>query len=292
MVLPDPLDRAPDGLDRESELWWEELTAEPPPRPAPPRRMRRHGRAGGPPRASRTVAAFLGLLVAVFGAMSFLERGSGPSPVSYDDGHLDATTIQGSAGSYSFLSTQPGTKEPVTYPACRTVQVRINPAGEVTGGSSLVLEAMARVSELSGLELEYAGPSTDRPREWSDAMDGAGMEGYPPALVSWSDEDETADLAGDVVGLGGSVSLRGAAFTRARYMTGSVTLDGPDLARVLDGPDGEARVRAVILHELGHLVGLGHVADPAQLMSETNHGLHDFGPGDREGLARLGAGSC
>jgi hypothetical protein len=51
-------------------------------------------------------------------------------------------------------------------------------------------------------------------------------------------------------------------------------------------------VRAVILHELGHLVGLGHVADPNQLMSETNYGLHDFGPGDQEGLARLGGGTC
>jgi Matrixin len=236
------------------------------------------------------VAAFLGLLVTVFGVVAFMDRGRETFAVSYDDGHLDGTTIQGSAGSYSFLSTQPGTKEPVTYPPCRTVQVRINPSGEVTGGSQLVIEAMARVSELSGLKLEYVGPSTDRPDQWSDAMNG--MEGYPPALVSWSDEAETSDLDGDVVGLGGSISVRGAAYARARYMTGSVTLDGPDLADVLERPDGEAQVRAVILHELGHLVGLGHVADPNQLMSETNYGLHDFGPGDQEGLARLGGGTC
>jgi hypothetical protein len=170
------------------------------------------------------------------------------------------------------------------------VQVRINPEGEVTGGSWLVIEAMARVTELSGLRLEYVGPSTERPEQWSDAM--AGMEGHPPALVSWSDEDETPDLDGNVVGVGGSISVRGAAYARARYMTGSVILDGPDLADVLERTDGEAQVRAVILHELGHLVGLGHVADPNQLMSETNYGLHDFGPGDEEGLARLGDGTC
>jgi Matrixin len=237
------------------------------------------------------VAAFLGLLVAVFGVVAFVERGSESFPVSYDDGHLDATTVQGAAGPYAFLSTQPGTKEPVTYPPCRVVQVRINPADEVVGGTRLVLDAMARVSELSNLPLEYVGPSTQRPDEWSDAMEG-GMEAYPPALVSWSHEDETPELAGDVVGLGGSISVRGAAFARTRYMTGSVTLDAPDLAEVLEGPDGEAQVRAVILHELGHLVGLGHVADPGELMSETNYGNHDFGPGDREGLARLGGGDC
>jgi hypothetical protein len=237
------------------------------------------------------VAAFLGLLVAVFGVVAFVERGSESFPVSYDDGHLDATTVQGAAGPYAFLSTQPGTKEPVTYPPCRVVQVRINPADEVVGGTRLVLDAMARVSELSNLPLEYVGPSTQRPDEWSDAMEG-GMEAYPPALVSWSHEDETPELAGDVVGLGGSISVRGAAFARTRYMTGSVTLDAPDLAEVLEGPDGEAQVRAVILHELGHLVGLGHVSDPNELMSETNYGTHDFGPGDREGLARLGGGDC
>ena len=75
-------------------------------------------------------------------------------------------------------------------------------------------------------------------------------------------------------------------------MTGSVTLDGPDLAQVLDGPDGEENVRAVIMHEFGHLVGLGHVQEPGELMSERNDGQLDFGPGDREGLARLGSPTC
>ena len=170
---PDPLDRRPDGLDPESERWWAELMAEPPPPPPSlrPRRRPRRRRADGPPRASRTVAAFLGLLVTVFGVVAFMDRGRETFPVSYDDGHLDATTIEGSAGSYSFLSTQPGTKEPVTYPACRAIQVRINPTGEVTGGSQLVIEAMARVSELSGLQLDYVGPSTERPGQWADAME-------------------------------------------------------------------------------------------------------------------------
>jgi hypothetical protein len=130
-VHRDPLDRRPDGLDPESERWWAELLAEPPPHPGPPRRMRsrrvRRRRPAGPPRASRTVAAFLGLLVAVFGAAAFMDRGRESFPISFDDGHLDATTVEGEAGSYAFLSTQPGTKEPVTYPPCRTVQVRINP---------------------------------------------------------------------------------------------------------------------------------------------------------------------
>jgi len=42
---------------------------------------------------------------------------------------------------------------------------------------------------------------------------------------------------------------------------------------------------------LGHLVGLDHVDDPTQLMHVVSP-VFDLGPGDRAGLARLGAGPC
>jgi hypothetical protein len=56
--------------------------------------------------------------------------------------------------------------------------------------------------------------------------------------------------------------------------------------------DGRAAARAIVMHELGHLVGLQHVAAPDQLMYERNVGQHDFGSGDREGLRQLGLGPC
>jgi hypothetical protein len=37
---------------------------------------------------------------------------------------------------------------------------------------------------------------------------------------------------------------------------------------------------------------LDHVDDPSELMYDRNVGLTEFGPGDREGLAALGSGSC
>jgi hypothetical protein len=316
-VPHDPSDRSASGRDRQSEQWWEELgqledggdqagSARPVPGPVSDRRFERAGRRraradrrarGGESlgtKGARSLLTFFALLVVAAGVTTLTERGwEQAREASFaEGGHLDGTTVRGGDGVYAFLSTQRGTMEPVTYGACRTIEVQVNASGEVPGGSQLVLDAMSHVSDLTGLELVYSGPTTERPDAWAERMTGGELEAYPPVLISWSDEDETPALAGDVVGLGGSISLRGGSYARTRYMTGSVTLDGPDLSEIHEQGDGQAKVRAVILHELGHLVGLGHVKDTGELMSESNAGQLDFGSGDREGLARLGGDDC
>ena len=57
-------------------------------------------------------------------------------------------------------------------------------------------------------------------------------------------------------------------------------------------PGGQIAVQAVMQHELGHLVGLDHVADPTQLMySEGDPSrASDWGNGDVAGLNQLGFG--
>lgn len=51
--------------------------------------------------------------------------------------------------------------------------------------------------------------------------------------------------------------------------------------------------RAVILHELGHLVGLDHVTAPKQVMyPETQLVSTSLGAGDLTGLSLLGSGAC
>ena len=95
----------------------------------------------------------------------------------------------------------------------------------------------------------------------------------------------------DVAGLAGStpVSVSGGPSV---FVTGAVDLDAAAFARILSGPDGIPVARAIVLHELGHLVGLDHVSDPGQLMYPEASGVADFAAGDLTGLARLGAGAC
>ena len=49
----------------------------------------------------------------------------------------------------------------------------------------------------------------------------------------------------------------------------------------------------MVLHELGHLMGLGHVRSLGEIMHPSGGGVVDLGPGDLEGLHQLGAsGGC
>jgi hypothetical protein len=109
--------------------------------------------------------------------------------------------------------------------------------------------------------------------------------------VAWTTPERIPELEGDVAGLGGSTEVHGGGDFRARYVSGQVALDAPQLGDILER-DGRAAVKAVVLHELGHLVGLAHTPDATQLMHGENVGRTDFGIGDRTGLKIVGQGSC
>jgi hypothetical protein len=112
-------------------------------------------------------------------------------------------------------------------------------------------------------------------------------------LFSWSDERATPPLGGYVAGLGGPTGV-GLDDEETAYVSGSVVLDAADLAELLAQPGGQPSVQAVVQHEVGHLVGLDHVADEAQIMNTEGSptSATDWGAGDLHGLHALGSGDC
>ena len=78
----------------------------------------------------------------------------------------------------------------------------------------------------------------------------------------------------------------------ASLVSGVVRFDTPDLVR-LQRAFGTTVARGVLLHELGHLVGLGHVKDKRQNMyPEITAGNVRYASGDLAGLTLLGEGPC
>ena len=212
--------------------------------------------------------------------------GAEPQPINVPP------TLAVESPAYVFMLNQPDSADPVAYDPCRPIHVVMNERNVVAGGSAFVNQALAALHTATGLEFVVDGFTDEAPAKVREAYqpDRYGKR-WAPVLIAWSDPVESPDLAGDVLGLGGSESASDG--KQSVYVTGAIALDGPELAGLLALPDGEAQVRSVIEHELGHLVGLDHVNDPTQLMNPSTDGtVTTYAAGDLTGLNRLGRGAC
>ncbi|SNR31001.1 matrixin family metalloprotease [Blastococcus mobilis] len=195
-------------------------------------------------------------------------------------------------GSYAFVALQRDGSGPVAYDPCRPIHYVVRPDNAPVGGEQILHDAVDRLSAVTGLQFVHDGatdepPSRDRepfqPERYGDR--------WAPVLITWETEQENPDFVTDVAGEAGSqwMSLPGGPQV---YVTGAVALDAAEFAHMLTVSGGAAVARAVILHELGHLVGLDHVSDAGQLMFPTTSHALDYSDGDLTGLVELGQGDC
>jgi hypothetical protein len=207
-----------------------------------------------------------------------------PPPLAVDD------------ATYSFVQTQADGETPVAYSPCRPIRFVVNdtevPPGDRAAMARILDAAVARVSGATGLVFVFDGATAEAPdANRAPYQPDVYGDRWAPVLVAWSSPAQTPDLQGDTAGIGGSAAVD--LEVGSVYLTGSLVLDTTDLVSVLDEPDGAVLVQSVIMHELGHVVGLGHVEDETQLMHDRGHpGIVDFGSGDLSGLNRLGRGRC
>lgn len=193
-------------------------------------------------------------------------------------------------GPYEFTVTGPD-DEPGRYDPCRPINVVLNNRLAPPNGGELVDSALAEISRSTGLQFVVEGESdesatTDREPYQPDRFG----DRWAPVLIAWTDEVTNPELAGDTVGQGGSAWLD--VEGHSVFITGAIVLDSPELAEIAGLRGGFEQVRAVILHELAHVVGLAHVDDPTQLMYANAGQAVDFAAGDLAGLAILGQGPC
>ena len=204
---------------------------------------------------------------------------------------LPAPTVVDRGGQYTFIRTQPGSDEPVGWDPCEPIRYAVNPDGQPAGGAALVERAMDRTSAATGLVFEDVGETDRRPfAGHTELFSGLPFTSDARVVVGWGGAGEFPELGGDVAGLGGTTT-REQSSGRLTYVTGGIVLDVDAFTPEVIASNPRV-MEAIVVHEVAHVVGLGHVAEPMEMMFDSSRGQVDYGPGDLEGLARLGSLPC
>ncbi len=188
---------------------------------------------------------------------------------------------------FRFKDIDPSTGEPVRFDPCSPVRYVVNTTTAPPRAVDDVRAAVAKTSAATGIEFIFGGQtdepvSVDRPlvqeerygRRWS------------PILIAWSPQDPALFREHSAGVATNSYAANDAG--RLVYVTGTVIMNA---SHELSHGFGAGRTWGkVILHELGHVVGLDHVDDPAEVMNPSLvSSPANWGVGDLAGLRRLGS---
>ena len=190
----------------------------------------------------------------------------------------------GRSADYTILRTD-FEGDPITYDPCKPVHYVINPSGGPGDYLSFVEPAIKKAQAATGLKFVYDGQTDDT---WATRGSVTKSE---PVLISFSSSMDSSVADRDAVGLGGSTWMTVDGRSQPHYLTGRVELLSTWFARE-SAVNGTGAEESVVMHELGHVLGLGHAHHRNEVMYREAHGQAEYGPGDLSGLARLGAGSC
>lgn len=199
------------------------------------------------------------------------------------------TTPGPSIGSFAFLAQSP-TGQPARWNPCTPLRYVVNVSEAPAGALALVQEAVAGMAVATGITFSYGGTTNEMPTsDWGFGPSTSFPTGWQPLLIGFARPGQSDLLDGDNAGAAFPVTLEFTTTGELVDVSGAAVIDA-DLAAQLPMGFGGASVGSIVLHELGHALGLAHVQDAAEVMHPVVGPWTPsaWGPGDREGLRRLG----
>jgi hypothetical protein len=175
---------------------------------------------------------------------------------------------------------------PARINPCVPMEYAVNLDRAPVGALEVVKGAVASLTAASGLRFTFTGLTNDRP----------GSPGAPAlsssrrrVLIGWTAPGEQLGGATRV----GLTRPRAVSTPNGPVIVGADILISSERVFAEAGAVSHESMRLVLLHELGHAVGLRHVDESSQVMSPVAEPwLTEYGNGDRIGLRTLGSGGC
>ena len=170
----------------------------------------------------------------------------------------------------------------VRWNPCEPISYRINAALGGRGAAQDAKAAVQRLAAATGITFRYAGETTFVPSP------GRPQRNDMELVISWAEPSMSGHLKGDADGYGGW-RTGGRVGEPLQIVSGYVVLSSAQHVKPGFGP-GITRGR-MLLHELGHAVGLGHVDDPAMMMHDEvspRSSPAAYQAGDLAGLREVG----
>jgi hypothetical protein len=162
---------------------------------------------------------------------------------------------------------------------CRTITYRVNTRRAPEGGRKMVKAAIAVLREANGLQFKYLGKTKAIP--FRD--DGGKQRSNAKLDIAWATSRQVHELRNGTIGWGGlwwdgrKVAYRGGI---SMLHNASMTSD--------PGPGGTWH--NLLIHELGHVMGLDHADTTAQVMyPQIPYSPGRYEAGDLNALERKGA---
>lgn len=194
----------------------------------------------------------------------------------------------------------------VRWNPCQKITYAVNPqlAGHSSAARSSAItdvkRAFHRASKRAGLSFKYTGRTNELPqntsgKSWSERQHSAEI------VVAWVDQSRpkyrsnllTRSGSGYASGVGGWM-LRGWTDNSGRWRAavgrGFVVLNAAHNPRYERGFGSGVTRGALLLHEIGHSLGLGHVGTTREIMYPTmlSRQHSSYKSGDERGLTKVG----